>query len=49
VNEKTAAEYLAQPNVIAVGGTWVTPRELVEAGDFAAITALARAAAGLRR
>ncbi len=49
VNEKTAADYLAQPNVIAVGGTWVTPREMVEAGDFAAITALARAAAALRR
>ena len=49
VNEKIAADYLAQPNVIAVGGTWVTPRELVEAGDFAKITALARAAAALRR
>lgn len=49
VTEKTAAEYLAQPNVIAVGGTWVTPRELLEAGDFPKITALARAAAALRR
>jgi 2-dehydro-3-deoxyphosphogluconate aldolase/(4S)-4-hydroxy-2-oxoglutarate aldolase len=49
VNEKTAAEYLAQPNVIAVGGTWVTPRELLEAGDFTKITALARAAVSLRR
>ena len=49
VNEKVAADYLAQPNVIAVGGTWVTPRELVEAGDFVKITALAHAAAALRR
>ena len=49
INQKSAADYLAQPNVIAVGGTWVTPRELVEAGDFTAITALARAAAALRR
>jgi 2-dehydro-3-deoxyphosphogluconate aldolase/(4S)-4-hydroxy-2-oxoglutarate aldolase len=49
VNEKIAAEYLALPNVVAVGGTWVVPREAVEAGDFAKITALARAAASLRR
>jgi 2-dehydro-3-deoxyphosphogluconate aldolase/(4S)-4-hydroxy-2-oxoglutarate aldolase len=49
VTEKNAAEYLAQPNVIAVGGTWVTPRDAVEAGDFARITALARAASALRR
>jgi 2-dehydro-3-deoxyphosphogluconate aldolase / (4S)-4-hydroxy-2-oxoglutarate aldolase len=49
VTEKTAADYLAQPNVVAVGGTWVTPPALLAAGDFAAITALARAAAALRR
>jgi 2-dehydro-3-deoxyphosphogluconate aldolase / (4S)-4-hydroxy-2-oxoglutarate aldolase len=49
VTEKNAAEYLAQPNVVAVGGTWVTPAALLAAGDFAAITALARAAAALRR
>lgn len=49
VNEKIAADYLALPNVVAVGGTWVVPREAVEAGDFAKITALARAAASLRR
>jgi 2-dehydro-3-deoxyphosphogluconate aldolase/(4S)-4-hydroxy-2-oxoglutarate aldolase len=49
VNDKIAAEYLALPNVVAVGGTWVAPREAVVAGDFARITALARAAAALRR
>jgi 2-dehydro-3-deoxyphosphogluconate aldolase/(4S)-4-hydroxy-2-oxoglutarate aldolase len=49
VNERNAADYLALPNVVAVGGTWVAPREAVEAGDFAKITALARAAASLRR
>ena len=42
------AEYLAQPNVTAVGMSSVAPAELVEAGDFAAVTALARAAAALR-
>jgi 2-dehydro-3-deoxyphosphogluconate aldolase / (4S)-4-hydroxy-2-oxoglutarate aldolase len=49
VNETIAAEYLAQPNVLAVGGTWVTPRDAVEAGNFSKITVLARAAASLRR
>jgi 2-dehydro-3-deoxyphosphogluconate aldolase/(4S)-4-hydroxy-2-oxoglutarate aldolase len=47
ITEKSAADYLAQPNVITVGGTWVAPRELVDAGDFSRITALARAAAEL--
>jgi 2-dehydro-3-deoxyphosphogluconate aldolase / (4S)-4-hydroxy-2-oxoglutarate aldolase len=48
ITEDTAADYLAEPNVIAVGGSWVAPRELVDAGDFSKITALARAAAALR-
>jgi len=48
VNAENAAHYLAQPNVIAVGGTWVAPQEAVAAGNFARITALARAAAALR-
>ena len=38
------AEYAAQPNVVAVGGTWIVPPALLEAGDFAAIEKLAREA-----
>ncbi|HET7681638.1 MAG TPA: hypothetical protein VFK79_16055 [Xanthobacteraceae bacterium] len=49
MDENSAAGYLAQPNVIALGGTWVVRREAVEAGDFSRITALTRAAASLRR
>jgi 2-dehydro-3-deoxyphosphogluconate aldolase/(4S)-4-hydroxy-2-oxoglutarate aldolase len=49
VNATIAGDYLALPNVIAVGGTWIAPREAVAAGDFAKITALARAATALRR
>jgi 2-dehydro-3-deoxyphosphogluconate aldolase/(4S)-4-hydroxy-2-oxoglutarate aldolase len=45
----TAHGYLAQPNVLCVGGSWLTPRELLEAGDWGAIQALAREAAALRR
>jgi 2-dehydro-3-deoxyphosphogluconate aldolase/(4S)-4-hydroxy-2-oxoglutarate aldolase len=44
-----AGDYLALPNVVAVGGSWVVPKETLEAGDFARITALAREAAGLQR
>lgn len=43
-----AASYLALPNVIAVGGSWVAPADAVAAGDFARVTALAQAASRLR-
>lgn len=39
---QTAGEYLALPNVVCVGGSWLTPKELVEARDWAAIERLAR-------
>ncbi|WP_456826664.1 bifunctional 4-hydroxy-2-oxoglutarate aldolase/2-dehydro-3-deoxy-phosphogluconate aldolase [Cellulomonas sp. P5_E12] len=40
VGPKNLGEYLALPSVAAVGGSWMCPRDLVVAGDFAAITAL---------
>jgi 2-dehydro-3-deoxyphosphogluconate aldolase/(4S)-4-hydroxy-2-oxoglutarate aldolase len=48
VNGDNAATYLALGNVIAVGGSWVAPTEVIAAGDFAGITARARVAAALR-
>ena len=45
----SAPEYLALPNVVCVGGSWVTPPDAVASGDWARITALARAAAALPR
>jgi len=39
-----AAGYLALPNVICAGGSWVAPAARVKAGDWAGIEALARAA-----
>jgi len=36
--------YLAVPSVLAVGGSWIVPAELLAAGDFPRITALAAAA-----
>lgn len=35
------AEYLALPAVIACGGSWLTPKEAITAGDYDAVTALA--------
>jgi 2-dehydro-3-deoxyphosphogluconate aldolase/(4S)-4-hydroxy-2-oxoglutarate aldolase len=49
VNAANAADYLALPNVVCVGGSWVAPADAVRAGDWARITGLARAAAGLTR
>jgi 2-dehydro-3-deoxyphosphogluconate aldolase/(4S)-4-hydroxy-2-oxoglutarate aldolase len=48
IDLRNAAAYLALPNVVAVGGSWVAPKEAIAAGDFARITALAREAAALR-
>lgn len=36
-----AGNYLSLPNVICVGGSWVAPKNLIEAGDWDAITKLA--------
>lgn len=47
ISRDSAGRYLALPNVICVGGSWVAPADKVAAGDWAAIEALARDAAGL--
>jgi 2-dehydro-3-deoxyphosphogluconate aldolase/(4S)-4-hydroxy-2-oxoglutarate aldolase len=41
---KNMTEYLNLPNVAIVGGSWLTPQELLEARDWDAITKLARQA-----
>lgn len=47
ITETSAPDFLALPTVPVCGGTWLTPAELVAAGDWAAITELARRAAAL--
>lgn len=47
ISLKNARDYLSLPNVVCVGGSWVAPKELVEAGDWAGITKLAAEAAAL--
>jgi 2-dehydro-3-deoxyphosphogluconate aldolase / (4S)-4-hydroxy-2-oxoglutarate aldolase len=49
VTAASAAGFLALPNVGCVGGSWLTPKDAVKAGDWTRITALAHDAAGLRR
>ena len=40
-----AASCLSLPNVVCAGGSWVAPKDKVQAGDWAGIEALAREAA----
>jgi 2-dehydro-3-deoxyphosphogluconate aldolase/(4S)-4-hydroxy-2-oxoglutarate aldolase len=49
VNAGNAAELLALPNVVCVGGSWLTPADSVDAGDWDKITRLAREAKSLRQ
>lgn len=49
ITPTSAPEFLAQPNVVCVGGSWLTPREAMAAGDWATIAALARTAVALGR
>ncbi|HEX3920307.1 MAG TPA: bifunctional 4-hydroxy-2-oxoglutarate aldolase/2-dehydro-3-deoxy-phosphogluconate aldolase [Caulobacteraceae bacterium] len=49
IDAASAAAYLALPNVLCVGGSWVVPRDAIAAGDFARIEQLAREAVALRR
>jgi len=46
---ETAPTYLALPNVICIGGSWVAPRDAVTAGDWSRIEHLAAEAAALKR
>jgi 2-dehydro-3-deoxyphosphogluconate aldolase/(4S)-4-hydroxy-2-oxoglutarate aldolase len=48
VSPGNAPDYLALPNVMCVGGSWITPKALLTQRDFAGITALARQAASLQ-
>jgi 2-dehydro-3-deoxyphosphogluconate aldolase/(4S)-4-hydroxy-2-oxoglutarate aldolase len=48
IDIKNAKAYLSCPNVVAVGGSWVAPKDAIASGDWARITQLAREAAALR-
>ena len=48
VSPENAAQFLACTNVACVGGTWFTPKEALDTGDWDRISALARAASRMR-
>ena len=48
ITPATAPDFLALPNVVVCGGSWLTPADAVAAGDWARITQLARASHALR-
>jgi 2-dehydro-3-deoxyphosphogluconate aldolase/(4S)-4-hydroxy-2-oxoglutarate aldolase len=48
LDQKLAAEYLACPNVVATGGTWMMPKDAIAARDWRRIEQLARAACEAR-
>ena len=49
IRAENAPGYLALPNVMCVGGSWMAPAALVATWDYRAISALARTAAALPR
>ncbi|MES2583373.1 MAG: bifunctional 4-hydroxy-2-oxoglutarate aldolase/2-dehydro-3-deoxy-phosphogluconate aldolase [Pseudomonadota bacterium] len=49
VSLKNAPEFLALPNVVCVGGSWLVPAEAVIKGDWDAVTQLARDTQALRK
>ena len=49
IHAGNAQEFLAQPNVACVGGSWLVPGDALARGDWDAITSLARAARALKQ
>ena len=49
INAASAVNYLSLDNVMSVGGSWIAPNDLLVAGNFTAISAIAREAAQLAR
>ena len=47
IGPDTARDYLALPNVVTVGGSWVAPAAAIAKEDWDTITRLSREAAGL--
>lgn len=48
ISLSNAPDFLALPNVVCVGGSWLVPAQVLAAGDWAQITRLAREASALR-
>ena len=49
ISRDNAGEFLALPNVLCVGGSWVAPASMMKSGDWVGIRALAQDATGLAK
>lgn len=49
LDDRNAADFLALPNVVCIGGAWMAPPDAIAAGDFERIARLARVAAAHRK
>ncbi|BDW83227.1 ketohydroxyglutarate aldolase [Erythrobacter sp. Dej080120_24] len=49
VSAANLPDFLSVPSVIACGGSWLTPANAIDAGDYAQVTALAREAVDIAR
>ncbi len=49
IGESTAAEYLAQPNVVCIGGSWMVPKDWLANGEWDKVRASAAKAAEIVR
>lgn len=49
VSAANLSDYLALPSVLACGGSWLTPKDAVEVGDYETIKNLASEAVKIAR
>jgi 2-dehydro-3-deoxyphosphogluconate aldolase/(4S)-4-hydroxy-2-oxoglutarate aldolase len=49
VSLQNASEFLALPNVVCVGGSWLVPADAMAKGDWAKLTQLAADSVALRK
>jgi len=49
LNEQSMSSYLSDKSIAAIGGSWLAPRELIQARDWAGITARAQRASDIAR
>jgi 2-dehydro-3-deoxyphosphogluconate aldolase/(4S)-4-hydroxy-2-oxoglutarate aldolase len=49
VSAANLSDYLALPSVLACGGSWLTPKDAIAAGNYGAITELAAEAVAIAR
>ncbi len=48
ISRERAPDYLALPNVVCVGGSWIASQAMIEGGQWETVEANARAAAAMR-